>query len=327
MSEKRIQQAGQALSTQLTEIGERYGLNKVEARFLGPLLVYFDKPNIREIVINEPGTIGFEYPDGSWEWIDAPELTKDQLEDAARMLANMSGEVFTPSHPILSCKMPGGHRVQVVSGHHTTKKFTLTVRIAHKKNYTFDNFDMPEADRQHIIDSIVNKRTILISGGTSSGKTSFMNAAIKHIPLHERLITMEDVPELEVPHKNCASLIFGGANRDPDGREIKEILNACLRMRPDRILLGEIRKENAFAFCSAINTGHEGSMATIHANTPDMALDAVLNRVMLQGDIPENALTVLRRQLEADIYGIVQLNRVGPIVKGYFKVLKPQSEH
>ena len=104
MSERRIQQAGQALNPDLERIAEEYGLNKVEARFLGPLLLYFEEPDIRELVINKPGEVGFEYPDGTWKWKEAPELTKEQLEDAARMLANMSGEVFTPTHPILACK-------------------------------------------------------------------------------------------------------------------------------------------------------------------------------------------------------------------------------
>jgi type IV secretion system protein VirB11 len=325
MSEKRIQQAGQALTPELESLARAYGLNKVEARFLGPLLKYFQQPAAREIVINQPGEVGYEYSDGSWEWVEAPELTAEQLEDAARMLANMSGEVFTPTHPMLACKMPGGHRVQVVAGHHTTKSFTMTVRINHRKEFKLEDFNLPLEQQSQLIDFIKNKKTVLISGGTSTGKTSFMNAALQYIPRDERLITMEDVPELDVPHKNCAALIFGGANRDPSGKEIKEILNACLRMRPDRILLGEIRKENAFAFCSAINTGHEGSMATIHANNPDVALDAVLNRVMLNGDIPESALNVLRRQLEADIHAIVQLTRKGEKVEGRLKILKPAS--
>lgn len=322
MSANLIQQAGKALTPELEALGEKYGLNKVETRFLGPLLKYFEEPGIRELVINKPGQVGYEFPDGSWKWVDAPELTVEQLEDAARMLANMSGEIFTPTHPILSCKMPGGHRVQVVSGTHTNHKFTLTARINHRKDYTLDSFVMAPGVKEQIVDAIKNKKTILISGGTSTGKTSFMNAALKHIPADERLITMEDVPELDVPHVNNASLIFGGANRDPSGKEIREILNACLRMRPDRILLGEIRKENAFAFCSAINTGHEGSMATIHANSPKMAIEAVLNRVMLNGEVSDSAVTALRRQLEDDIYAIVQLNREGPRVTAEFKVLK-----
>jgi type IV secretion system protein VirB11 len=300
----------------------QFGLNKVEARFLGPLLKYIGKPGIKEVIINKPGQVGYEFPDGHWEWVEAPELTLEQLEDGARMLANLSGEIFTPTHPIMSCKMPGGHRVQIVAGHHTTQAFTMSVRIAKRKDYTLDDFVLPPGTKEQITDAIVNKKTILISGGTSTGKTSFMNAALKFIPKEERLITMEDVPELEVPHTNHAALIFGGANRDPSGKEIREILNACLRMRPDRILLGEIRKENAFAFCSAINTGHEGSMATIHANNPDSALDAVINRVMLNGEVAESALTVLKRQLEDDIHGIVQLTRQGSGVAGYFKQLK-----
>ena len=317
-----IAQAGKALTPELEALGAKHGLNKVETRFLGPLLKYFEEPNIRELVINKPGEVGYEFPDGSWKWVPAPELTLEQLEDCARMLANLSNEVFTPNHPVLSCKMPGGHRVQIVAGHHTTKKCTMTVRIQHLKNFTLDHFYLQEGAKEHIIESIKAKKTMLISGGTSTGKTSFMNAALKYIPMHERLITLEDVPELDVPHQNCAPLIFGGANRDPTGREIREMLNATLRMRPDRILLGEIRKENAFTFCSAINTGHEGSMATIHANSPDAALDAVINRVMLNGEIADSALNVLKRQLHDDIYGVVQLVREGPKVTGFFKVLK-----
>jgi type IV secretion system protein VirB11 len=320
-----ISQAGQALTPEVEALGAKYGLNRVETRFLGPLLKYFAEPNIRELVINKPGMVGYEFADGTWKWVEAPELTVEQLEDGARMLANLSNEVFTPQHPILSCKMPGGHRVQIVAGHLTANKFTMTVRIQHQKNYTLDSFNFPPGVKEQILDAVVNKKTLLISGGTSTGKTSFMNAALKHIPLHERLITLEDVPELDVPHPNCAALIFGGAQRDPTGKEIREILNATLRMRPDRILLGEIRKENAFTFCSAINTGHEGSMATIHANSPESALDAVLNRVMLNGEIAESALTVLRRQLHDDIYGVVQLTRDGQRVNGYFKVLKPEA--
>lgn len=319
-----LNQAGQVLTPELEALGAKHGLNRVETRFLGPLLKYFEEPNIRELVINQPGEVGYEFPDGSWKWIAAPELTLEQLEDCARMLANLSNNIYTPQFPVLSCKMPGGHRVQIVAGHHTTKKFTMTVRIQHEKGYTLDNFFLPPGVKETIIDCIINKKTLLISGGTSTGKTSFMNAALKFIPMHERLITLEDVPELTVLHKNWAPLIFGGANRDPTGREIREMLNATLRMRPDRILLGEIRKENAFTFCSAINTGHEGSMATIHANSPQAALDAVINRVMLNGEIAEGALQVLKRQLEADIYGVVQLVREGPKVTGYFEILHKQ---
>lgn len=320
-----ISQAGSALTPELEALGAKHGLNKVETRFLGPLLKYFEEPNIRELVINHPGEVGYEFPDGSWKWVDAPELTLDRLEDCARMLANLSNEIYTPQHPVLSCKMPGGHRVQIVGGHNTTKKFTMTVRIQHVKNFTLDHFYLQPGVKDKIIDSIVGKKTLLISGGTSTGKTSFMNAALKYIPMHERLITLEDVPELDVPHQNWVPLIFGGANRDPTGKEIREMLNATLRMRPDRIILGEIRKENAFAFCSAINTGHDGSMATIHANNPDAALDAVINRVMLNGEIADSALNVLKRQLHDDIYGVVQLVREGPKVTGYFKQLKSDS--
>jgi type IV secretion system protein VirB11 len=296
-------------------------LDPLEERYLGPLLAYMTSDKIkksREIVINQPGEVGYELMDGSWEFVEAPELTEEQLMDATRVLASRFGLVFGPSTPVLSCKMPQGHRVQVVAGYGCKSGFSMCVRLVKEERFTIDNYNLSEEDKKAIIDAIKTSKTILVSGGTSSGKTSFTNAILHYIPKHERLITLEDVPELEVPHHNHLPLLFGGANTDD---MIGEMLNACLRMRPDRIILGEIRKENAFAFCSAINTGHSGSMSTIHANNPKMAIDAVINRVMMNGDIPETAMNVLRRQLKEDIYGVIQLNRHGQEVKGYFTVL------
>ncbi len=323
---KLSQTAGSSLSPELLAVGEKYKLNKVETRFLGPLLLHLEKPGIREIVINKPQQIGFELMDGTWEFVEAPELTEELLDDAARMLANMSNQLFTPTHPILTCKLPGGHRVQVVAGKNAKTKFTMAIRLKNERRFSIDDYEMSAEDKALIIDCIKTQKTLLVSGGTSTGKTSFLNAILPYIPDHERLITMEDVAELELPHENWTPLLFTGSNEDKSGKMILEVLNACLRMRPDRIILGEIRKENAFAFCSAINTGHEGSLATIHANSPKLAIDAVLNRVMLNGDVPESALNALKRQLVADIYGVVQLERHGPKVTGYFQRLATEDD-
>lgn len=300
---------------------DEFELDPMEERYLGPLLAYMTTDKLekaREVILNKPGEVGYEMMDGSWEFVEAPELTEELLMDATRVLASRFGLVFGPSTPVLSCKMPQGHRVQVVAGSGCKNGFAMSIRLVKEEKFTIDNYNLSEEDKERIIDSIKTAKTILVSGGTSSGKTSFTNVVLSYIPMHERLITLEDVPELEVPHHNHLPLLFGGSNVD---EMIGEMLNACLRMRPDRIILGEIRKENAFAFCSAINTGHSGSMSTIHANNPKMAVDAIINRVMMNGDIPESAMNVLRRQLKEDIYGVIQLNRHGPVVKGYFTVL------
>ena len=302
-------------------LGE-FELDPLERRYLGPLLKYMTSErldNVKEVVINRPGEIGFEYADGSWEFIEAPELTLDQLMDAARMLANRFGQIFSNESPVMSCKMSQGHRVQVVAGHLCPSEYSMTIRISRFKRFTMDDFHITPEQQEQIKDYIVNAKTLLVSGGTASGKTTFLNTVLPLIPEDERLITMEDVPELKVPHRNHVPLLFQSTGGDFARESVPILLNSCLRMRPDRILLGEIRKENAFAFCSAINTGHEGSMATIHANNPKMAMDAVMNRVLMNGDLPESAIQALFRQLQDDIKGVVQVNRMpGGKVKGYF---------
>lgn len=302
-------------------------LDPISRRALEPMERYVSEPDAKEIVINKPGEVGIEYGNGQWKFIDAPEMTEAALQDVARVLANLSGQIFTPSDPVLSCKMPGGHRVQVISGFNTPTKFVMAIRLQRDVRFDINAFNLSEEDKNQIIDFIKNKKTLLISGGTGSGKTSFLNAIIPYIPDEERLVTMEDVPELKVPHRNWAPLIFS-ANKTGIGQtDINDLLNACLRLRPDRIILGEIRRENAFTFCSAINTGHEGSMATIHANNPKMAIDAVMNRVLLNGDMQESVIQALKRQLIDDIKGVVQLNRTeGGKVKGYFMPLTSEAD-
>ncbi|MDE0723578.1 MAG: ATPase, T2SS/T4P/T4SS family, partial [Alphaproteobacteria bacterium] len=219
-------------------------------------------------------------------------------------------------------KFEGGHRVQIVGGFNTITGFIMSIRIQRKETFTIDDFHMSEEDKKLVVDAIVGHKTLLISGGTGTGKTSFMNAVLPYVQEEDRLITLEDVPELRISQPNWCPMIFSNNDTGVGNQDIKDLLNATLRLRPDRIILGEIRKENAFTFCSAINTGHEGSMATIHANNPATALDAVINRVLLNGDTSESALGVLRRQLIADIYGVVQLTREGARISAYFHKLE-----
>lgn len=314
------------MNTTPTDLASAYAaqhtLNPVSARMLAPLTRYLDGEKYSEIIINHPGEIMLETHEGEWETHPEPSLTLPVLEDIARTIANMANQLFTPGNPIMTCKMPGGHRVQIVAGYHAPQGFTMAIRLKKERNYAFEEFDLPEADRAAVVDAVKNRRTILISGGTGTGKTSFLNAILPFIPQDERLVTLEDVPELKVPHHNWAQMVFASDDTGLGAQDISEVLNACLRMRPDRIILGEIRKENAFTFCSAINTGHNGSMATIHANNPKAAIDAVLNRVLLNGDTLESTMNILRRQLLDDLQGVVQLTRRKAHVTGYFREVR-----
>jgi type IV secretion system protein VirB11 len=302
------------------------GIAKKNLRHLQKYLEREDIADVKEIVINRPGEVGIEYADGHWEWAKDPDMTQANLDEIARTLANKSGQLFHSGNPILSVKMPGGHRVQVVAGFNSPSGFVFSMRLQRKEKFGLMDFKMSDEEREKIQSLVREQKTILISGGTGTGKTSFMNALIPAIPEDERLVTMEDVPELRIPHRNWAQLVFSGSDTATGDQGVIELLNACLRLRPDRIILGEIRKENAFAFCSAINTGHEGSMATIHANNPKMAIDAVINRVMMNGDLPDSAMQVLRRQLAHDIYAVVQLTRIQHGVGAKLTVLSDQED-
>lgn len=300
-------------------------LSPAEKQLANALLRWLTPENLKgrkEMVVNRPGEVGFEAYDGSWEFFEAEDLSLDSLMGIMNLLAERTNQTFNMANPILSVKLPGGHRAQFVAGQQNAQMFTLCVRLANEREFDLNSYVMPDEERAHLIESITSSRTILIAGGTGTGKTSFMNACMLHVPLSDRLVILEDVPELRIPHKNICHFLFANFAKGQEGGRVaavNELLNATLRLRPDRIIMGEIRKENAFTFCSAINTGHAGSMATVHANTPAGAIDAVINRAMLNGDLGEGSLNVLRRQLEGDLYGVAHLTRRQGYVEATFK--------
>ena len=301
-------------------------LSPAEKKLAEPLLKWLAPDKVagrKELVVNHPGQIGFETYEGLWEFHTDPSLTNDNLFATLNLLAERTGQTYNMGNPILSVKLPGGHRAQFVAGQQNAQKFSLCVRLANEREFTLDAYVMPPEERQALIDAIQAHKTILISGGTGTGKTSFMNACMAYITKSDRLVVLEDVPELKYDHDNVVHFLFSNFAKGQEGGRVaavNELLNATLRMRPDRSIMGEIRKENAFTFCSAINTGHQGSMATVHANSADGAIDAVINRVMLNGDTTESALQILQRQLKGDIAGVAQLERVGPKVHAQFKI-------
>ena len=127
------------------------------------------------------------------------------------------------------------------------------------------------------------RRNIIVSGGTSSGKTTFLNALLAEIPAEERLLTIEDTEELRIPHANSVGLIAARGKLAEAEVSTEDLLIAALRMRPDRIILGELRGQEAFTFLRAVNTGHPGSMTTIHADTPQRAIEQLALLVLQAG--------------------------------------------
>ncbi len=153
------------------------------------------------------------------------------------------------------------------------------------------------------------KKTILISGGTSSGKTTFLNALLKVIPEHERIILVEDTAEIHSPHQNALRLIAVKGDMGEAKVTINDLMQASLRLRPDRLIVGEIRGEEANTFLRAINTGHPGSFTTLHANTPQGALEQIALMVMQSGTQLSRDETIGYASSLIDV--VVQLTRQG----------------
>jgi type IV secretion system protein VirB11 len=153
------------------------------------------------------------------------------------------------------------------------------------------------------------KRTILVSGGTSTGKTTFLNGLLREVPANERLILIEDTPELAIVHPNALGLLAARGTTGEARIDMEDLLIASLRMRPDRIILGEIRGREALTFLRAANTGHPGSMSSIHADSPQRAIDQLALLAIQTGSAMawDHIVAYIRRSLDI----IVQLERVG----------------
>ena len=276
--------------------------------YLAPLRGLLARPDVTDIFVNGPGKAWVETVTGAIESIDAPALDEVMLGRLARQIAAVAHQGISREHPLLSATLPDGARVQVVAPPATRGGHAFAIRKHVVQDLTLADYDQGgafgstrrgggkanelDAELARLLDAgdlatllataVRGRRNILVSGGTSTGKTTFLNALLREIPFDERLILIEDTAELRLAHDNAVGLIaprsaLGEARVTPD-----DLLNATLRMRPDRIILGEVRGAEAYTFLRAINTGHSGSLTTIHADSADRAVDQ-LALLVLQG--------------------------------------------
>lgn len=299
---------------------ERDPLMRNKLRHLKP---YLSAKNLVEIRINQPCEVIQTFADGRKVTKADATLNFDYLENMGKILANLTYQRFSEDKPILACKLPGGHRVQIVAYESVASGFTMVIRIKRQVEYSLDDFGLPAGEQQAILKAIAGNRTLLVSGGTGTGKTSLTNCLIPHIPENQRIVTIEGVAELVVPHPDWCALTYSENKSGISSNGAAELLRASLRLSPDRILLGEIHTENAAVFASAINTGHEGSIATIHANNPRAAVVALISKMIINGSIDSGSIVIMQRQLCEDIHGIIQIDRDAATHKrkAYFQTL------
>ncbi len=275
--------------------------------YLAVLAPWLGRPDLTDIYINRPGELWFEVLGSPPKRCMVPELTGELLARMVKQIAAVSAQGINREHPLLSASLSDGTRVQAVIPPATRGEIALAFRkhvsvgmglddyrasgaVAGTRIVTADQKSqtpMQVTDDADVItmlrDAVRNKRNILVSGGTSSGKTTFVNALLQEILADERLILIEDTPELQVDHQNMVGLIAARSELGEAEVTAEDLLIASLRMRPDRIILGEIRGCEAVTFLRAVNTGHPGSISTIHADSPERAIDQLALLVMESG--------------------------------------------
>ena len=268
--------------------------------YLAPLSAYIDDSTLTEICINRPREIWTEGNQG-WQRYDAPSLSFHHCRQLATLIASYNGKSISADKPVLSASLPSGERVQVIIPPACEPNtVSITIRKPSMIDKTLEELEAEgafdevmmtddtlkpfehellqlrsEGKIREFMDLAVRKhRNILIVGKTGSGKTTITKSLIRSIPLEERLVTIEDVHELFLnQHPNKVHLFY--SREDEGGSKVspKQALASCLRMKPDRILLAELRGDESWEFIKSVNTGHPGSISTMHANGALEAFD------------------------------------------------------
>ena len=299
---------------------------------LAPFAPFLSRDDVTDIYVNRPHEIWLETLGGAIERHDAPNLEAKLLDRLASQVASFSHQGINREHPLLSATLPGGERIQFASPPATRGALAVAIRKHQSADLSLDDYgtagafaalrekaEEPNVELAHLYSkgdysgllkrAVSLRRNILVSGGTSTGKTTFLNALIREIDRDERLILIEDTPELVMRHANAVGLIAARSALGEAVVSMEDLLNASLRMRPDRIILGELRGHEAFTFLRAVNTGHPGSMTTVHADSPERAIEQIALLVLQAGTqlSRENVVHYVRSSIDV----FVQLTRRG----------------
>ncbi len=323
--------------------------------YLLPLKEILDRDGVNEVSINRPHEVWVEMK-GDMIREELPTYDMEHLKSLGRLVAQATEQRLSEEEPLLSATLPNGFRIQIVFPPACEQgSVVMSIRKPSSLKWTLEDYDKmgmfdstsvgEVEDKNDLIltkllqlnrikeflqRSVLYKKNVIIAGGTSTGKTTFTNAVIRAIPHDERLITVEDAREIDLSSTpNRVHLI---ASKGAQGRAkvtTQDLIEACLRLRPERIIVGELRGSEAFSFLRAINTGHPGSISTLHADTPKMAIEQLKMMVMQAGlgMSPSEITSYIKNVVDV----IIQLKRGGKgrryISEIYFRPLhnKPES--
>ncbi len=316
------------------------GDTAVLQHYLAPLMAHLEPSDVTELVVNRPGEFAIERL-GGWSWREAPELSEASLRPLAIAAAAVTAQDVTAETPICSTVLPTGERCQIVLPP-AAEHVSLTLRKPSAVTFGLEDFvkaglfesvslandamkpeDAELMARRDAGDwpgffttAVKSRKNILISGATGSGKTTFAKGLIQLIPAHERLITIEDARELVVPHRNAVHLLYAKDGQGLAHVGAKQLLESALRMRPDRILLQELRDGAAFFYLRNVNSGHPGSITTIHADSAALAFEQMTLLVKESEGGRDLARDDIRALLHLLVDIVVQMKRI----EGRFRI-------
>ena len=278
---------------------------------LGPIDALLRDPSISEVMVNNADEVFFER-EGILYLSDVRFRDGTHISRVIERIIAPIGRRVDEASPMVDARLPDGSRVNVVIPPIAPKAPTITIRKFRADKLTMDDLVASASvthDMAEFLKACVKlKLNVLISGGTGTGKTTFLNAMSAFIPESERILTIEDPIEMKLQQPHVVCLEARPANIDGKGEITqRDLLRNTLRMRPDRIIIGEVRGPEAFDMLNAMNTGHEGSLSTVHANSPRDALARIENMVLMASlDLPDRAI---REQMASALNLIVQLQR------------------
>ena len=302
---------------------------------LQPIHCFLDDPDVSEILLNQPGEVWVEkgtvlthYP--------LPDFHQGHLDSLFQLIANETTQRLSKTHPLLSGNLPDGSRIQLVlpptAKHHTFSIRRKVVR-SFSLDYYQDNgfFDQVVGTAGHqgmggdsdtelltlyhqsrwpefLKLAIKARKNIVVSGGTSSGKTTFLNACLKEVNADCRMIVLEDTREIEAPHMNQVQLLASKGGQGEAKVSMQALVQCCLRLRPDRILVGEVRGAEIADFVAACSTGHEGSFTSLHANNTHLAFSRMVQMYKFN-HVPSMTDKDILNELKNAIDIIIQLRK------------------
>ncbi len=315
--------------------GDRRASRIVLERYLAPLAPFLAQDGLTEIVVNRPGEVFTEGP-GGWHHHELPDLGHAHLMHLATAAAGYTRQDIGPDHPIVSTTLPGEERCQIVVPPAVPPgTVSLTIRKPSTVAMTLEDFEKRELfsdirvtsndlsqDEQELVRlrdagqwreflalAVRSRRNIIISGATGSGKTTLSKGLIAQIPTSERLITIEDTAELVVPQPNHVRLLYAKDGQGLARVGPRELLGSCLRMRPDRILLQELRDGTAFFYLRNVNSGHPGSITTVHADSARLAFEQLTLLVKESAEGRDLARDDIRNLMRQTVDIVIQMKR------------------